>query len=75
MLRVGDIVKFKYDGGEVLIGRVNSEGTTYDKPFHTKCETIYLIYFVKVLGHSTEFIVKPEDIIEVFITAEVVQFS
>lgn len=74
-VRVGDVVKFKYhgsDGGGVLFGRVSSTGTAYGKPFNTKCDSMY---FVKVLGYSREFNVKPEDIVEVFITPEVVQFS
>lgn len=71
-VRVGDIVKFKYDGCEILVGRVNSEGTTYEKQFHSKCDSIF---FVKVLGFNTDFIVKPEEILEVYITPEKVSFS
>ena len=76
-VRVGDIVKFKYHGadapnGEVLIGRVDSVGTTYVKPFHTNCVPIF---YVKVMDYSMEFIVNPEDVIEVFITPEVVNFT
>lgn len=72
-VRVGDIIKFKSEGyAEIFIGRVNSVGATYDKPFHTKCDPIF---YVKVMGFNTDFIVKLEDIVEVFITPEVVQFS
>jgi hypothetical protein len=70
-VRAGDVVKFKYDD-MILIGRVNSVGATYVKPFYTKCDPIF---YVKVLGNSIEFIVKPEDVIEVIVMPEKVLFT